>query len=82
MSRKSAHNRTAKTIPGDVEIERPIVIAGLACLYSMLLLLLNRVALPPPLRVRSYRVGALLWSAGFFGVMSALTVVPQLKRLL
>ncbi len=38
------------------------------CLYSVLLLVLNRRGLPEAIRVRSYRAAALVWSAGFFGI--------------
>ena len=51
-------------------------------IYSILLLLLNRRELPAPLRVRSYRVAALIWSALLFGVFSALTIWQQGDKLL
>ena len=51
-------------------------------IYSILLLVLNRRAMPEPLKVRSYRVAALVWSAGLFGVLSSLTVIQQVRRLL
>jgi hypothetical protein len=50
--------------------------------YSILLLVLNRKALPAPLRVRSYRVGALVWSAAFFGVLSFITFRIEIGKLL
>jgi hypothetical protein len=49
-------------------------------LYSYLLILLNRRALPAAIAVRSYRLGALVWSTAFFGVLSALTIWQQLQR--
>lgn len=49
-------------------------------LYSILLILLNRRALPAAIAVRSYRLAALVWSVGFFGVLSALTIAQQLQR--
>ena len=52
------------------------------CLYSCLLLVLNRRGLPDAIKVRSYRAGALVWSTGFFGLLAALTFWQQLKRLL
>jgi hypothetical protein len=50
-------------------------------LYSLLLIVLNRRALPPALRVRSHRVVALIWASGLFGVLSALTIWQQGQRL-
>jgi hypothetical protein len=50
--------------------------------YSIMLLVMNRTALPKPIRVRSYRVAALIWSTGFFGVLSAITVWEQVQKLL
>jgi hypothetical protein len=50
--------------------------------YSALLLLLNRRALPPQIRVRSYRAIALIWATGFFGFFSVLTVIDQVKKLM
>jgi hypothetical protein len=51
-------------------------------LYSFLLILLNRRALPAAIAVRSYRLAALVWSTVFFGVLSALTIWQQLSNLL
>ena len=50
-------------------------------LYSGLLIVLNRRALPAPLAVKSYRLAALFWSTVFFGGLSALTIWQQLQRL-
>jgi hypothetical protein len=55
---------------------------AMMCLYSALLLVLNRRGLPEEIRVRSYRAGALVWSTAFFGLLAALTVWQQLQRLL
>jgi hypothetical protein len=52
------------------------------CLYSWLLLRLNRTHLPERIRVRSYRAAALVWSTAFFGLLAGLTVWQQLQRLL
>jgi hypothetical protein len=52
------------------------------CLYSALLLMLNRGALPDAIKVRSYRVAALIWSTCFFGLLAGLTIWQQLQRLL
>jgi hypothetical protein len=54
---------------------------AMMCLYSALLLMLNRKGLPDAIKVRSYRVAILLWSVGFFGLLAALTVRQQLLRL-
>jgi hypothetical protein len=51
-------------------------------LYSILLLVLNRRVLPEPIKIRSYRVAALVWSVALFGVFSALTIWQQGERLL
>ena len=50
------------------------------CLYSVLLILLNRRELPPALRIRRFRVFALVWSAILFGVLAAVTIAQQLER--
>jgi hypothetical protein len=55
---------------------------GMMFVYSILLLLLNRRALPEAIRVRSYRVAALIWSALLFGVFSVLTIREQGEKLL
>ena len=49
------------------------------CLYSGLLLVLNRKGLPEAIRIRSYRAAAMVWSAGFFGILASLTIWQQLK---
>jgi hypothetical protein len=49
--------------------------------YSILLLISNRRYLPDPVRVRSYRVGVLVFAAAFFGVLSAITIVTQVGQL-
>jgi hypothetical protein len=49
-------------------------------LYSMLLIVLNRRALPAAIAPNPARVGTLVWSALFFGVLSALTIWQQLQR--
>ncbi len=52
------------------------------CMYSAMLLVLNRRGLPDAIRVGGYRAAILIWSAAFFGVLSALTIKQQLERLL
>jgi hypothetical protein len=46
--------------------------------YSGLLIMMNRKALPGPLKVRGFRVAALVWAIGLFGVLSVLTVRQQI----
>jgi len=50
--------------------------------YSFLLILLNRRALPATIAPSWFRVGVLVWSTLFFGVLSALTIWQQSQRLL
>ncbi len=72
-----------------VGIDQPLVLLVISasvggtmmCLYSALLLVLNRRGLPEPIRVRSYRVVVLIWSTAFFGVLASLTIWQQLQRL-
>lgn len=52
------------------------------CLYSGLLLALNRRFLPDAIKVRSWRVAILVWSVLFFGVLGALTIYQQIQRLI
>ncbi|WP_203927705.1 Nramp family divalent metal transporter [Virgisporangium ochraceum] len=49
--------------------------------YSILLLVLNRKVLPPQIRIRSYRVAALVWAVLLFGVFSVLTLWQQVPKL-
>ncbi|MFG1942732.1 Nramp family divalent metal transporter [Nonomuraea sp. NPDC048826] len=49
--------------------------------YSILLIWLNRKALPAQIRIRSYRLGAMVWSIAFFGSLTVLTVIQQAQRL-
>ena len=51
-------------------------------LYSMLLIVLNRRLLPAVLVPAPFRIGALVWSTLFFGILSALTVWQQFGRIL
>jgi sugar lactone lactonase YvrE len=46
-------------------------------LYSFLLIVLNRRELPAPIRVRSFRLGTLLWSIVFYGALAGLTIWQQ-----
>jgi len=54
---------------------------GMMFIYSFLLLVLNRRVLPEAIRIRSYRVAALVWSVLLFGVFSVLTVWEQGQKL-
>jgi hypothetical protein len=51
-------------------------------LYSFLLILLNRRLLPAEIASSPFRVGTLVWSTLFFGILSALTIWQQLQRFL
>jgi len=51
-------------------------------LYSGLLILLNRRALPSAIAIRPFRLATLVWSTLFFGVLSVLTIWQQFQRLL
>jgi hypothetical protein len=54
---------------------------GMMFIYSALLLVLNRRVLPPAIRIRSFRVAALVWAVLLFGVFSVLTVWQQGQKL-
>jgi hypothetical protein len=63
-----------------------LVIAGciaafMMFLYSGLLLVLNRRLLAPPLRPAGYRIAALIWAFALFGILSAITIVDQARKL-
>jgi hypothetical protein len=49
--------------------------------YSILLIILNRRALPEAIKVRSFRLGALIWSVAFFGTLTVIVVIQQAQRL-
>ena len=49
-------------------------------LYSLLLILLNRRFLPAAIAPNPFRVGTLVWSTLFFGILSALTFWQQVQR--
>jgi hypothetical protein len=50
-------------------------------IYSGLLILLNRRLLAPPLRPGAFRVATLVWALGLFGILSAITIDEQARRL-
>lgn len=70
-------------------LEQPLVLLVIsACtagtmmfIYSILLIILNRRALPRPLQIRNYRVAALLWSTGLFGFLAVLTIINEAQKL-
>jgi hypothetical protein len=72
-----------------IGLDQPLVLlvisasvgGAMMCLYSALLLMLNRKGLPDVIRVRSYRVAILIWSTAFFGLAAGLTLRQQLLRL-
>jgi hypothetical protein len=48
-------------------------------LYSILLILLNRTYLPDPLKIRSYRLVALVWAILLYGTLALLTIREQIR---
>jgi hypothetical protein len=52
------------------------------CLYSALLIVINRRCLPGAIRVRSYRLAALVWATLMFGALAGLTIWQQISTLL
>ncbi len=72
-----------------IGVDQPLVLLVISasvggmmmCLYSFMLLVLNRKGLPDAIKVRSFRVGTLVWSTAFFGLLAVLTVWQQLQRL-
>lgn len=51
-------------------------------IYSGLLILLNRKVLPEQIRIRGGRTAVLTWSVALFGVLSILTLIEQVGKLL
>jgi hypothetical protein len=54
---------------------------GMMFVYSILLLVLNRKTLPPAIKVKSYRIAALVWAIALYGVLSVITVIEQGRKL-
>ncbi len=52
------------------------------CIYSVLLIVLNRRGLPRPIRITPLRTAALVWSTAMFGLLAVLTIRQQLRLLL
>jgi hypothetical protein len=50
-------------------------------LYSILLIRLNTMDLPEPIRMRGWRLGGMVVAIGFYGFFAVATVVTQLQRL-
>lgn len=56
-------------------------VAGLCMfLYSMLLLFMNRTALPKAIRAGGFRSSVLIFCTAFFGVLSVITIAEQIQR--
>jgi len=51
------------------------------CLYSALLIVINRKHLPGAIRVRSYRLAILVWATLLFGTLAVLTIWQQISNL-
>lgn len=52
------------------------------CLYSVLLIVINRRLLPAPIRIDGLRTAVLVWSTVLFGALAAVTIYTQLQALL
>lgn len=52
------------------------------CIYSVLLIVLNRRGLPAAIRITPLRIAALGWSTAMFGLLAVLTIRQQLRTLL
>jgi hypothetical protein len=57
------------------------VSGAMMCIYSALLIVINKHYLPKEIRVRSYRLGSLVWATILYGVLAALTIWQQLSKL-
>jgi hypothetical protein len=55
---------------------------GMMVLYSALLIVLNRKVLPKQIAISNGRLAALAWAFLLFGVLSILTVIDQVGKLL
>jgi hypothetical protein len=70
-------------------IDQPLVLLVIASslnglvmfVYSILLIQLNRAALPGPIRIAGVRLGAMVWSVLFFGYFSAILLNDQIGQL-
>jgi hypothetical protein len=50
-------------------------------IYSALLVIINRRFMPEPLKIRGFRLAALVWAFGLFGVLSVIVVIDQFGEL-
>ena len=50
--------------------------------YSMLLIRFNRRALPGPIKIRGFRLGAMIWAVLAFGTLSVILVYTTISGLL
>lgn len=72
-----------------VGFDQPIVLLVIAAvvggfmmfIYSALLIVINRKALPAPIRIKGFRLAALIWAFLLFGTLSVLTFQAQLAKL-
>ena len=51
------------------------------CIYSLLLILLNRSRLPAAIRITPLRILLLIWGTVLFGFLAVLTIRQQLQNL-
>jgi hypothetical protein len=73
-----------------VGFDQPLVLLVIAAvvggfmmfIYSGLLILVNRRTLPRAIRIRGFRLGALVWAILLFGTLSVLTFQAQIAVLL
>jgi hypothetical protein len=54
---------------------------GMMCIYSALLIVINRRHLPQAIRLRSYRLAILVWASVVFGVLALITIYQQLSAI-
>jgi len=52
------------------------------CIYSALLIVINKRRLPEAIRIRSYRLAAIVWATILFGTLAILTIRQQVSTLL
>ena len=70
-----------------VGVKQPLVlliisacVAGVSMfIYSMLLAVMNRQALPKAIQINGYRTAVLVFATLFFGVLAALTIITQVR---
>jgi hypothetical protein len=71
-------------------LDQPLVLVVIAAslsgvvmfVYSGLLIWINRRFLPGPIKIRGFRLAALIWAFGFFGVFSVILVKTEFAELL